>query len=69
MSEIERPRSLPQTAEGGGVQRRVSPVKGAKGDPARETRIKAALKANLARRKVQAKVRGAEPQTGQDADD
>ncbi len=37
--------------------RRVPSVKGVKGDPAREGRIKAALKANIARRKVQARQR------------
>ncbi|PVH27781.1 hypothetical protein [Pararhodobacter oceanensis] len=37
--------------------RRVKAVKGTKGDHAREARIKAALKANIARRKAQAKAR------------
>jgi len=37
--------------------RRVQSVKGTKGDTAREARIKAALKANIARRKAQARAR------------
>lgn len=43
--------------------RRVSTVKGVKGDPAREARIKSALKANIARRKAQARARGDEEQS------
>ncbi|MCA0204622.1 hypothetical protein [Pararhodobacter sp.] len=38
--------------------RRVKAVRGTKGDDAREARVKAALKANIARRKAQAKARG-----------
>ena len=38
--------------------RRVKSVKGTKGDEAKEARVKAALKANIARRKAQAKLRG-----------
>jgi len=37
--------------------RRVKSVKGTKGDNAREARIKAALKANIAKRKAQARAR------------
>lgn len=36
--------------------RKVQSVKGTKGDIAREARIKAALKANIARRKAQSKM-------------
>ncbi|MCB1391070.1 MAG: hypothetical protein KDK12_18300 [Rhodobacteraceae bacterium] len=39
------------------VARRVSSVRGSKGDEAKEARVKAALKANIARRKAQAKAR------------
>ena len=48
-------RTRPQTAEGA---RRVTSVRGTKGDEAREARVKAALKANIARRKAQARARG-----------
>lgn len=37
--------------------RKVQSVKGTKGDQAREARVKAALKANIARRKAQARAR------------
>jgi hypothetical protein len=37
--------------------RRVQSVKGTKGDSTREARIKSALKANIAKRKAQAKAR------------
>lgn len=37
--------------------RKVASVRGVKGDPSREARIKAALKANIARRKAQAQSR------------
>lgn len=37
--------------------RRVQSVRGTKGDEARAARVKAALKANIARRKAQAKAR------------
>ncbi len=37
--------------------RRVVSVKGTKGDKTREARVKAALKANIARRKAQSRVR------------
>ena len=43
--------------------RRVQSVKGTKGDQAREARVKAALKANIARRKAQAKARAEEDET------
>ena len=43
-----------------GGARRVQSVKGTKGDQAREARVKAALKANIARRKAQAKARADE---------
>jgi hypothetical protein len=43
--------------------RRVQSVKGTKGDAAREARIKAALKANIARRKAQARARDEEEST------
>ena len=45
--------------------RKVMSVKGTKGDAAREARIKAALKANIARRKAQARARD-EDETGDD---
>jgi hypothetical protein len=45
--------------------RKVKSVKGTKGDAAREARIKAALKANIARRKAQARARD-EDETGDD---
>lgn len=41
-----------------GGARRVQSVRGTKGDEAREARVKAALKANIARRKAQAQARG-----------
>ena len=44
--------------------RRSVVVAGAKGDAAREARIKAALKANIARRKAQARLRGEGEETG-----
>ncbi|GAB4271354.1 MAG: hypothetical protein Kow0013_24160 [Pararhodobacter sp.] len=44
----------------------VKSVKGTKGDEAREVRIKAALKANIARRKAQARARHAENDPGDD---
>jgi len=47
------------------VARKVKSVKGTKGDNAREARIKAALKANIARRKAQARARD-EDETGDD---
>ncbi|MCL4676429.1 MAG: hypothetical protein KJZ59_10510 [Pararhodobacter sp.] len=43
--------------------RRVQSVKGTKGDTAREMRIKAALKANIARRKAQARARDEDEHT------
>ena len=45
-------------ADGFDGARRVKSVKGTKGDAAKEARVKAALKANIARRKAQAKLRG-----------
>lgn len=63
------PPSEPQTP-GAGAARRVASVKGVKGDPAREARIKAALKANIARRKAQARGRdAAAPQDGTESHD
>ncbi|MCW1934614.1 hypothetical protein [Pararhodobacter zhoushanensis] len=37
--------------------RKVQSVKGTKGDPTKEARVKAALKANIARRKAQSRAR------------
>ncbi|WP_127105378.1 hypothetical protein [Pararhodobacter zhoushanensis] len=37
--------------------RKVQSVKGTKGDPSKEARVKAALKANIARRKAQSRAR------------
>ncbi|MCC0075711.1 MAG: hypothetical protein H6898_03905 [Rhodobacter sp.] len=55
------PRTGPATpAEGA---RRVQSVRGTKGDQAKEARIKAALKANIARRKAQARARDTEDET------
>ncbi|PWE28444.1 hypothetical protein [Pararhodobacter marinus] len=45
-------------ADGFDGARRVASVKGTKGDAAKEARVKAALKANIAKRKAQAKLRG-----------
>ncbi|MBN8294347.1 hypothetical protein JI664_20405 [Rhodobacter sp. NTK016B] len=45
-------------ADGFDGARRVTSVKGTKGDEAKATRVKAALKANIAKRKAQAKLRG-----------
>lgn len=42
-------------------------VKGTKGDQAREARIKAALKANIARRKAQARARSEDDEGDDDA--
>ncbi|HPD94159.1 MAG: hypothetical protein H6900_06635 [Rhodobacter sp.] len=51
------------TEPAGDRARRVQSVKGTKGDQAREARVKAALKANIARRKAQAKARAEEDET------
>lgn len=45
-------------ADGFDGARRVKSVKGTKGDEAKEARVKAALKANIAKRKAQARLRG-----------
>ncbi len=68
MTGPERPPTPPKNVLSAGAERKGgSVVKGVKGDPAREARIKAALKANLARRKSQARIRGsAGPTTGND---
>ena len=47
----------PQDPSAGDGARRVQSVRGTKGDAAREARVKAALKANIARRKAQTKAR------------
>lgn len=61
---MNEPRELPQPSDGPGE----TPVpqgpakayaKANGGEPSREDRLKAALKANMARRKAQAKARGA----------
>lgn len=46
---------IPKPSETGA--RRVQSVRGTKGDSARAARVKAALKANIARRKAQARAR------------
>ncbi|MEZ5753106.1 MAG: hypothetical protein R3D60_14435 [Paracoccaceae bacterium] len=45
--------------------RRIQSVRGTKGDSAKEARVKAALKANIARRKAQARARAED----EDSDD
>jgi len=55
------PRTDPATPVEGA--RRVQSVRGTKGDQAKEARIKAALKANIARRKAQARARDTEDET------
>lgn len=61
MTNTEPTRSKPHDAPENGA-RRVQSVKGTKGDSTREARIKAALKANIARRKAQARARDQEDQ-------
>ena len=58
MGRMDKQANPSQPPQPGAVKRPV--VKGTKGDQAREARIKAALKANIARRKEQAKVRDIE---------
>jgi len=53
----------PDTPPAESAARRVPSVRGTKGDEAREARVKAALKANIARRKAQARLRGEDEDT------
>jgi len=69
MSTAPRPPTQSPGSDTDGA-RRIVAVRGTKGDPAREARIKAALKANIARRKAQARGRdAATPEDGTPSDD